>query len=98
MRIYVKTNGKKFFVPVPLCIVNVGISIINTPLIQRHIPEKDKKYVNMINYNALRKCISDLRNYRGLKLVEVKAKDGTEVTIIVWGESLWKIKEILYYT
>lgn len=83
MRIYVKTNGMKFFVPVPLCIVNLGISLIDTPLVQMHIPEKDKRYVNMINYNSLRKCISDLRRYKGLKLVEVKTKDGTEVTIIV---------------
>lgn len=83
MRVYVKTNGRKFFIPVPLCIANLGISIMQSSLVQRHIPEKDRKYVNIIDYNALRKCISDLKEYKGLKLVEVKAKDGTEVTIII---------------
>lgn len=83
MRIYVKANGRKFFIPVPLGIANLGISLIKTPLVQRHIPEKDRKYVNIVDYTALKKCIKDLGEYRGLKLVEVKAKDGTEVTIIV---------------
>ncbi|MFL0249627.1 hypothetical protein ACJDT4_04265 [Clostridium neuense] len=83
MRVYVKAKGRKFFIPVPLCIANLGISIMQSSLVQRHIPEKDRKYVNMLDYNALRKCISDLREYKGLKLVEVKAKDGTEVTVII---------------
>lgn len=83
MRVYVKVKERKFFIPVPLSIANLGISLMQTSLVQRHIPEKDRKYVNIIDYNALRKCISDLREYKGLKLVEVKAKDGTEVTVII---------------
>lgn len=83
MRIYVKTNGRRFFIPVPLCVANLAISIVQSPFIQRYIPEKDKKYVEMIDYNILKNCISDLRGYRGLKIVEVRSKDGTEVTITI---------------
>lgn len=83
MRIYVKAKERKFFIPVPLCIASLGISIMQSSLVQRHIPEKDRKYVDMIDYNALKKCIRGLGEYKGLKLVEVKAKDGTEVTITI---------------
>ncbi|KOF57104.1 MULTISPECIES: hypothetical protein [Clostridium] len=83
MRVYVKTNGRRFFVPVPLCLANLGISLIQAPFIQKYIPEKDRKYMDMIDYRALRKSINILRHYRGLRLVEVKAKDGTEVTITI---------------
>lgn len=83
MRIYIKAEGRKFFIPCPFWILNFAISIVNAPFVQRYIPEKDKKYVNIIDWRLLKKGFYDLKKYRGLKIVDVKAKDGTEVTITI---------------
>lgn len=37
----------------------------------------------MIDWRLLKKGFNDLKEYRGLKIVDVKAKDGTEVTITI---------------
>lgn len=83
MRVYVKTDGKRFFIPVPLGIVKLGLMFVKTPFIVKHIPEKSRKYMDMIDFNELSKCINVLKKYKGLRLVEVKDKDGTEVTITI---------------
>lgn len=84
MRVYVRVNGSfRFFVPVPLGLAKAGLSLVKTPLIQKYIPEKNKKYIDMIDFDSLKECLNILRHYKGLKLVEVRAKDGTEVTVII---------------
>lgn len=83
MRVRVRTNGRGFFVPVPLAIVKLGILIVRMPFILKHIPPEGRKYIDIINYNELNKAIDVLRSYKGLKLVEVKDKDGTEVTVTI---------------
>jgi len=47
-----------------------------------------KKYVKdedlqNIDFKQLSKALDELKGYKGLKLVEVKEKDGDEVTIII---------------
>ena len=56
---------------------------MNNPLILKHIPEKDRKYIDMIDFHKISKCMDILKEYRGLNLVEVKSSDGTEVRITV---------------
>ena len=81
MKIYVKSGKVGFTIPLPNVLLKFGISIVNTPFIQKHIPEKDKKYVNIIDWKQLSGCIDILKEYRGLKIVDVHSKDGSHVTI-----------------
>lgn len=83
MRVHVRTNGKCFFIPVPLAIVKLGILFVKAPFIIKYISPEGRKYIDVINFNELNKCIDVLRSYRGLKLVEVRDKKGTEVTITI---------------
>lgn len=50
---------------------------------KRYVPEEQRQYIENIDLRELRKGFDVLRDYKGLKLVEVKSMDGTEVTIIV---------------
>ncbi|AKN30364.1 hypothetical protein Ccar_05820 [Clostridium carboxidivorans P7] len=81
MKIYIKSGKMGFTIPVPNVLLKFGISIVDAPFIQKHISEKDKKYVNMINWKELSSSIDILREYKGLKIVDVHSKDGSHVTI-----------------
>ncbi|NMM62508.1 hypothetical protein HBE96_07345 [Clostridium sp. P21] len=81
MRVYIKSGNVGFTIPVPNMFLKFGISIVNTPFIQKHIPEEDKKYVNIIDWKQLSGCIDILKEYKGLKIVDVHSKDGSHVTI-----------------
>lgn len=83
MKIYIKTNNKKFIVPFPLALAKFGISIAKSPLVLKYVPEKDRKYMEIINFNEMAKCIDILKEYKGLQLIDVKAKDGTKVSIVI---------------
>lgn len=83
MKVYVRTDGKKFFIPVPLGLAKLGVLIVKSPLVLKYTPEKYKPYLNNIDTNELCKCIGILKQYKGLRIVEVMDKDGTEVTITI---------------
>ncbi|CAB1246329.1 hypothetical protein ACFHWD_14955 [Clostridium sp. MT-14] len=81
MRVYIRTGNKRLVIPLPLILVKFGLSLFNKPFIKKYVPEKERKYVDVIDFGQLSKCIGVLKDYRGLKIVEVKSKDGTEVVI-----------------
>lgn len=86
MRIYVKTNdGKVFKIPAPLWLVKGALSLgsLGVAIGGKYIPEDSRQYVDAVDFRELRKGFGVLKDYKGLKLVEVKANDGTEVTITV---------------
>lgn len=83
MKIYIKSGWKRFIIPFPLALAKLGISIVKAPLVLKYVPEESRKYMDIIDFNELSKCIDILKEYRGLSLVEVKSKDGTEVTITI---------------
>lgn len=90
MRVKVKTDKVRLFIPVPYIILTVGILILSSERLQRLINKwimeqsKDKENVFTmppIDKRELRGIVSELKNHRGLGLVNVKAKDGTEVIV-----------------
>ncbi|EJO5347383.1 hypothetical protein NRP93_001461 [Clostridium botulinum] len=81
MKIYIKSGKMKFIIPVPNALLKFGISIVDAPFIQKHIPEKDKKYVNIIDWKNFSRCVDILKEYKGLKIVNVHSKNGSHVTI-----------------
>lgn len=71
--------------PAPIALIKVALGFGNFGLsiAKRYITEEQKKYIENIDLKELRKGFDVLKAYKGLKMVEVKAGDGTEVTIIV---------------
>jgi coenzyme F420-reducing hydrogenase beta subunit len=83
MKVSVKTDGKRFFIPLPFGIIKFGILMAKSPLVLKHTPEKYRVYINCIDTNELSKCIGILKQYKGLRIVDVRDKDGTEVVITI---------------
>ncbi|MEL7656728.1 MAG: hypothetical protein AAGU75_12560 [Bacillota bacterium] len=50
---------------------------------RRHIPDDHKPYFDSIDFKELKKGMDVLKHYKGLNMVDIKAKDGTEVKIVI---------------
>lgn len=86
MRIYIKLNdGRSFKIPAPIGLVKAALGFGNFGLsiARKYIPEEQRQYIDCIDFRELRKGFDVLKDYKGLKMVDVKAGDGTEVTIII---------------
>ena len=86
MKIYVRlNNGRSFKIPAPLGLVKaaLGLGGFGVSIARRYIPEEQRQYVDCIDFHELSKGFDVLRAYKGLKIVEVKTEDGTEVIIVV---------------
>lgn len=83
MRIYVRLNTKRSFnIPAPIGLVKAVLSL-GVSIARRYIPVEQRKYIDCIDFQELRKGFDVLKAYKGLKIVEVKTEDGTEVIIVV---------------
>lgn len=86
MRIYLKlNNGRRFKIRAPIGLVKVVLSFGNfgTSIAKKYITEEQKKYIDCIDFKELRKGLDVLKEYKGLKLIEVRAGGGTEIIIII---------------
>ena len=90
LNVKVKTKAVRLSIPVPYVILNIGISIISSQLINRLInkwvqesmKEKEQTFtIPPLNKKELKGIVNELKKHSGLGLVDVKAKDGTEVVI-----------------
>ena len=90
MHVKVKSKGVRFTVPIPYAILNIVISILSSKLILR-IANKwtkepfERKKIDFtfpqIEKEMLKPIVNELKNYKGIVLVDVKANDGTEVKV-----------------
>lgn len=84
MRVHVKLeDNRRFVIPVPLSIVNMGLSIANMEMVKKYVPKDQLKYLDAVDFHALKRGISNLRDYKGLKLVEVRNDKGVEVMVVL---------------
>jgi len=86
LKIYIKlNNGVRLKIPAPICLVKAAIGLGGFGLLiaRRFIPEEHRQYIDCVDFKQLRKGIDVLRDYKGLKIVEVKTKYGPDVTIII---------------
>jgi hypothetical protein len=86
MKIYVKTKDRKVIkLPAPLWLIKGALSFgnISIKLAKRYASEDSLQYIEMIDFYQLRKGFDILKDYKGLKLVDVKSSDGTVVEIII---------------
>ena len=90
MHVKVKTKDIRFTIPVPYVILNVAISILTSKFIQQNINKWTKEHFEknkidfsfpLIEKKTLQPIVKELKNNKGIVLVDVKAKDGTEVKV-----------------
>lgn len=83
MRLYVRVHGGiKLFFPIPIGIAKFGCRFVNSSMIRKYIPNESLQYMECIDFAKLEESIDVLKQYKGLRLVDVKCSDGTEVVII----------------
>ena len=86
MRIYLKIEGgRRYFIPAPIWLIKAGLNMggLGIRIAKKHIPEDQIAYVESIDFRELKKAVDLLKKYKGLNMVDVKAKNGTEVKIII---------------
>ncbi|MFF3102267.1 hypothetical protein [Viridibacillus arvi] len=86
----VKTKDVWFTIPIPYSILNIVISILSSNFFQKNINKWTKEHFErkkldfafpLIEKKTLKPIVKELKNYKGIVLVDVKAKDGTEVKV-----------------
>lgn len=86
LRIYLKKeNGERFVIPAPLWLVKAGLGMSGfwLPIAKKQISEEQLAYIQSIDFKQLGKAFHELKAYKGLNMVDVKTKDGTEIKIVV---------------
>jgi len=86
LRIYIRLkNGRNLKFPAPIGLVKavIGLGGFGVSISRRFIPLEQRQYIDCINFKELRKGMDVLRDYKGLKILEVKAGDGPDVTVII---------------
>lgn len=86
MKIYLRQQNKRRYcipVPLPLFLIRLVFSNSLKRLILKNLNTDAKKYIEQLDFDILLMAITDIKKYKGLKLVEVKSHTGEEVTIIM---------------
>ena len=86
MKVYIKlSNGRRLKFPVPIVLIKMVLSLggFGVSIARRYVPKHQLQYFDSINFKELRHGLDVLKDYKGLKMVDVKTEDGTIVTIIV---------------
>lgn len=92
LMLYVKVKAKdvRFTIPIPYTILNIGICILSSKFFHQHLNKWTKSYFERkkldftfprIDKETLKPIVKELQNYKGIVLVDVKAKDGSEVRV-----------------
>lgn len=88
MKVVVKSKEVNLYIPIPMFMLTSSVKLIN--FISKKVyenreegetAERCKKILETIDMDALLKGLRELKGYKGLTLVEVKAKDGTYVLV-----------------
>lgn len=90
MLVKVKAKGIRLAIPIPYFIIDIAITILTSKFFQKCLNKWTKKHFErksldftfpLIDKRNLKLVIEELKNYKGLMLVDVQAKDGTVVKI-----------------
>ncbi|GLC87115.1 hypothetical protein [Lysinibacillus piscis] len=90
MRVQVKAKDIRLSIPVPYILLNMAVAIICSALLQKMLNKWTQAYFEkhkvhftfpVIDKTILQPIVKELKNYRGMVLVDVKAQDGTEVKV-----------------
>ncbi|MEH7075975.1 hypothetical protein [Neobacillus drentensis] len=90
LHLKVKAKDIRFTIPIPYALLDISISILSSKFIHQQANKWTKEHferkklditIPQIDKKMLRPIIEELKHHKGLVLVDVKAKDGTEVKI-----------------
>ncbi|MBS4205677.1 hypothetical protein [Lederbergia citrea] len=92
IKVKVKLKDKPAFtVPLPYLLLRTGgwivssrpfWKLINSKVVKEHLDENEKSWIpGSIDRRDIKELLKTIRQYKGLKIVEVKDKDGTEVVV-----------------
>ncbi|MGE7024415.1 hypothetical protein [Solibacillus cecembensis] len=90
IHVKVKAKGIRFIIPVPYAVLNIAISIATSKFLQRNVNKWTKEHFErkkldftfpLIDKEMLKPLVKELKKHKGIVLVDVKAKDGTEVKV-----------------
>lgn len=90
INVKVKTKGVRFSLPVPYLFLNLGMFILSSELVHKQINKWIKESakenempftIPPLDKKELGKIVRELKKHRGLEIVDVQAKDGTQVFI-----------------
>lgn len=90
MHVKVKAKNIRLTIPIPYAILNIAISILTSKFIQQNVEKWTKEHFErkeldvpfpLIDKKTLKPIVKELKNCKGIVLVDVKAKDGTEVKV-----------------
>ncbi len=92
LMLYVKVKEKnvRFTILIPYTMLNICISILSSKSFYQRANKWTKEYCHrknldftfpLIDKETLKPIVKELKNHSGTVLVDVKAKDGTEVKI-----------------
>ena len=90
MLVKVKAKGIRLAIPIPYFILDITINILTSKLLQKYLNRWTKNHFErksldftfpLIDKGNLKLVTEELKNYKGLMLVDVQAKDGTVVKI-----------------
>lgn len=79
MRVIIKAEGRKFWIPVTMCLGGLGIKYGLKYSTKTQVSKEQMDEV-LEYYKVFRKAI---KPYKGLKIVEVEDSEGKGVTLIV---------------
>jgi len=86
LKIYLKIeNGRRYFIPAPIWLVKAGLGMggFGVRIAKKYIPEDQITYMESIDFRNLKDAIDVLKEYKGLNMIDIKTKDGTEVKIVI---------------
>ncbi|MDR7238848.1 hypothetical protein J2Y02_003479 [Neobacillus drentensis] len=90
LHLKVKAKDVRFTIPIPYALLNIGISILSSKFLQQQANKWTKEHferkkldftIPLIDKETLKPIVKELKNHKGIVLVDVKAKDGTEVKV-----------------
>ena len=88
MKIRVRTNERRFTIYIPNLLLTSGVKIANfvsKSLVENNVSkdgmDKVNEYMNALDMDFILVAMKELKKYKGLEIVNVKANDGTEVLI-----------------
>ena len=90
LHLKVKAKDVRFTIPIPYALLNIGISILSSKFLHQQANKWTKEHferkkidftIPLIDKETLKPIVKELKNHKGIVLVDVKAKDGTEVKV-----------------
>ena len=72
-------------IPAPLWLIkaSLGLGGFGVSIARKYVPQEQRIYYDNIDFKELSKGFNVLKDYKGLTLVDIKSKDGSELKIII---------------